>query len=122
MFPLPPVFNSSDQLTVCKTEIIHYKKIINYISSFPTGFTDNQYRWKPGVCGCTGVVPDRHVQPVPVWPTRCLLLHPAGKCPEHEAARRECPDRYSGGRSLYLPLCVACVKGLFWFFFFKLWV
>lgn len=91
------------------------QKSSHYVSYFPTGFTDNQYRWKPGVCGCTGVVPDRHIQPVPVWPTRCLLLHLAGERPEHKAARRECPDRYSGGRSLSFSLCLVCVEVFFFF-------
>lgn len=105
---LPLVLNSRGQLKVSKIEMM--EKIVIFVSYFSTGFTDNQYRWKPGVCGCSGVVPDRHVQPVSVWPARCLLLSPAGERPEHKAARRERPDRYSGGTSWSLPMYVVCVE------------
>lgn len=105
------VFSFSCRIIICVVSIMKKRVIfLYYYFFFSTGFTDNQHRWKPGIRGCSGMVPDRHVQPVPVWPTRCLLLHPAGECPEHKATRRECPDRYSGGRLFCLPMSVVWME------------
>lgn len=62
------------------------------------GCSDSEHRWEPGLPRPPGVVPVRHIQPVPVRSRRHLLLHRPGKCSQHQAARRECSHWHSGGK------------------------
>lgn len=62
------------------------------------GCSDSEHRWEPGLPRPPGVVPVRHIQPVPVRSRRRLLLHRPGKCSQHQAARGECSHWHSGGK------------------------
>lgn len=62
------------------------------------GCSDSEHRWEPGLPRPPGMVPVRHIQPVPVRSRRHLLLHRPGKCSQHQAARRECSHWHSGGK------------------------
>lgn len=62
------------------------------------GCSDSEHRWEPGLPRPPGVVPVRHIQPVPVRSRRRLLLHRPGKCSQHQAARGKCSHWHSGGK------------------------
>lgn len=66
----------------------------------PAGRSDSEHRREPGVPGPPGVVPVRHVQPVPVGLAGRLLLHDPGERPQHQAAGGERPHRHPGGEAL----------------------
>lgn len=68
--------------------------------SFCAGCANCEHRWESGIPGSTGVVSNRHVQPLPVRSTRNLLLHCVGERPQHQAAWRECPHRHPRGQHL----------------------